>query len=158
MFDHLLDRARGIDLHGVEVVESVDSSGIFGELLAKGVRQVVGRVGGLCVVVVSVYARIDDVENNQTYDEENGFSTLGKLYCKRTGRRGFSCREDWSEGVTTSEATHRRRPCHLCVVRVSVDEVVSGNDYVPQNIHLRESWSRMFCSVGGFFSSAMMKD
>lgn len=29
LFDHLLDRARRIDLHGVEVVEPVDSSGIL---------------------------------------------------------------------------------------------------------------------------------
>ena len=71
------------------------------------------------------------------HDEENGFSTLGNLHCKRAGCRGFSCRENWSGVVTTGEATHRRRPCHLSVMRVSVDEVDSEirNDYVPQNIH-----------------------
>ena len=49
----LQHQKRFLGLH-VEVVQSIGSSGIFGELLAEGVRQIVGRVGGLCV---------DDAEN-----------------------------------------------------------------------------------------------
>ena len=45
LLDHLLDGACGVDLHGVEVLKAVDLSRILGELLAKGVGQVMSGIG-----------------------------------------------------------------------------------------------------------------
>ena len=41
LFDHLLNCTRRVDLHRKEVVKPVDFGCILGELLAKGVGQVV---------------------------------------------------------------------------------------------------------------------
>ena len=53
LVDHFLNRACGIDLHGIEVVESIDFGRVFRELLAEGIRQVVCRIGGLVDAVRS---------------------------------------------------------------------------------------------------------
>jgi hypothetical protein len=58
MIEHFLYGTGGIDFHGVEIVKAFDFGGFFGELLAKGVREVVGGVGG---------------------DEEYGGTDLGEL-------------------------------------------------------------------------------
>jgi len=44
LFDHLLDRACWIDLHGVEVLESIHFGGVLRELLAKSIGQVMRRI------------------------------------------------------------------------------------------------------------------
>jgi hypothetical protein len=48
LFDHLLDGARWVDLHGVEVFKAVDFRRFFGELLTKCIGEVVCGVGRLC--------------------------------------------------------------------------------------------------------------
>lgn len=47
LLDHLLDGARRVDLHGVQVVEPVHLRRVLGELLPKRIGQVVRRVRGL---------------------------------------------------------------------------------------------------------------
>jgi hypothetical protein len=44
--DQVLDRAVGVDLHGGQVVDAGNRSGILAELDTEGVAEVVGRVGG----------------------------------------------------------------------------------------------------------------
>ena len=51
LFDHLLDGARRVDLHGVEVFKAVDFRRFFGELLTECIGEVVCGVGRLCVRV-----------------------------------------------------------------------------------------------------------
>jgi hypothetical protein len=45
LLDHLLDSTCRIDLHSGEVIEAVHLGGVFGELLAKCVRQIVCWIG-----------------------------------------------------------------------------------------------------------------
>jgi hypothetical protein len=47
LLHHFLDGAGRVYLHCKEVVESVDLGCVFGELLTKGIRQVVCGIGGL---------------------------------------------------------------------------------------------------------------
>lgn len=47
LFDHLLQRARRVDLHRVQVIEPVHFRCVFGELLAEGVGEVVCGICGL---------------------------------------------------------------------------------------------------------------
>jgi hypothetical protein len=44
LLDHFLDGTCGVNLHGVKVLKAVDLGGVLGELLAKGIRQVVCRI------------------------------------------------------------------------------------------------------------------
>ena len=44
LFDHLLDGARGVDLHSEQVLEPVDLGRILGEFLTEGIGQVVRRI------------------------------------------------------------------------------------------------------------------
>jgi len=43
--EHISDRAVRINLHGAQVVEAIDQTGVLSELLVEGIGQVVGRIG-----------------------------------------------------------------------------------------------------------------
>lgn len=47
LLDKFLQRARGIDLHGKEVVEAIDFGRVLAKFLTKGIREIVCRVSGL---------------------------------------------------------------------------------------------------------------
>ena len=51
LLDHLLDRARRVDLHRKEVVEAIDFRRLLGELLAKRVGQIVCWIRRLALMV-----------------------------------------------------------------------------------------------------------
>lgn len=63
---HVGDRAVGVNLHGAEVVEAINKTGVLSELLVEGIGQVVGRIGR---------------------DEENVLAVL----CELDGQRAGSC-------------------------------------------------------------------
>ena len=50
LIDHLLDRARRVDLHRKEVVKAVYFCRFFRELLPECIREVVCGIGRLCEV------------------------------------------------------------------------------------------------------------
>ena len=49
LIDHLLDRARRVDLHRKEVVKAVYFCRFFREFLPECIREVVCGIGRLCV-------------------------------------------------------------------------------------------------------------
>ena len=59
LIDHLLDRARRVDLHRKEVVKAVYFCRFFRELLPECIREVVCGIGRLCVrcAVTFVFVR-----------------------------------------------------------------------------------------------------
>lgn len=91
LLDHLLNGPTGVNLHAVQVVDTIHRSGVLAELLAKGVRKVVCGISG---------------------DEQNGLSVLGQLDGKGTGGGGLTntsltTDKDPSERVLVNDVLER---------------------------------------------------
>ena len=87
LLQQILNTAIRIDFHGTEISVAFDEAGLLAELLAEGVGQVVGRVGG---------------------DEEDGFADAGHLDGEGAGGGGFAdaafaADEDPAEGLLGEE-------------------------------------------------------
>lgn len=69
LFNHLLDAAGGVDLHGAKVVESIDFSGLLAKLLPKCIAEIVRRIRA---------------------DQEDALADLGHLHGQGARRRGLA--------------------------------------------------------------------